>query len=150
MHKYRVSSLFFFPATIRLINGTGQCSGRVEFYLNGQWAPAYNLNWGKNEARVVCREMNCGDPVEFSTSFGRAGHQRGYRVSCTGSEDSVAQCTLREYTKNDDDQTEEAAVICSGKTHQLGIKWLLPGVLKLEGTTRFTVHSLKCIFILQS
>lgn len=116
MYKHSVSSLFFFPATIRLINGTDQCSGRVEFYHNGQWTPAYNLNWGKNEAAVVCREMNCGDPVEFSTLFGQAGYQTGYRVSCSGTESSVTQCTLREYTKNNKDQTEEAAVICSGKT----------------------------------
>lgn len=121
MYKYRGSSLFFFPATIRLINGTDQCSGRVEFYHNHQWTLAYNLNWGKNEATVVCREMNCGDAVDFSASFGQAGHQRGYKVSCSGRENSVSQCTLREYTKNNNDQTEEAAVICSGKTHQLGI-----------------------------
>lgn len=120
MYKYIVSSLFFFPATIRLINGSNQCSGRVEFYHNGQWTPAFNLNWGKNEAVVVCREMNCGDPVEFATSFGQAGYQRGYRVSCSGSENSVTQCTLREYTKTSKDQTEEAAVICSGKTHRRG------------------------------
>lgn len=103
------------------MNGTNQCSGRVEFYYNSQWTPAYNLNWGKNEATVVCREMICGDPVESSTSFGQAGHQRGYTVSCSGRENSVTQCTLREYTKNNNDQTEEAAVTCSGKTHRLGI-----------------------------
>lgn len=69
----------------------------------------------------MCREMICGDPVESSTSFGQAGHQRGYTVSCSGRENSVTQCTLREYTKNNNDQTEEAAVTCSGKTHRLGI-----------------------------
>lgn len=63
----------------------------------------------------MCREMNCGDPVEFSASFGEAGHQRGYRVSCNGRETSVAQCTLREYTKGNNDRTEEAAVKCSGE-----------------------------------
>ncbi|CAG09101.1 unnamed protein product, partial [Tetraodon nigroviridis] len=101
---------------IRLMNGTNQCSGRVEFYHNNQWAPAYNLNWGTKEARVVCREMNCGDPVESSSSFGQAGHQRGYRVNCIGTEDFVTQCTLREYTKSNNDPAEEAAVICSAPT----------------------------------
>lgn len=69
----------------------------------------------------MCREMNCGDAVDFSASFGQAGYQRGYKVSCSGRENSVSQCTLREYTKNNNDQTEEVAVICSGKTRQLGI-----------------------------
>lgn len=64
----------------------------------------------------MCREMNCGDPVELSASFGQGGHQRGYRVSCSGRETSVSLCALREYTKNNNDHTEEAAVKCSGKT----------------------------------
>lgn len=85
----------------------------------------YNLKWGKNEAAVVCKEMNCGDPVEFSTSFGQAGYQRGYRISCSGRESSVTQCMLREYTKTINDQAEEAAVICSGKTNRLDINKLL-------------------------
>ncbi|XP_056872005.1 scavenger receptor cysteine-rich type 1 protein M130-like [Takifugu flavidus] len=107
-------------ASIRLINGTNQCSGRVEFYYNGQWSPAFNLNWGKNEATVVCREMSCGDPVESSVSFGDAGHQRGYRVSCNGRENSVSNCMLTEYTKSNNDRTEEAAVKCSGNVKLAG------------------------------
>lgn len=98
------------------MNGTDQCSGRVEFHHGGHWAPAYNVNWGMNEATVVCREMNCGDPVKVSGSFGRGVELRGYKISCSGRESSLAQCTLREYVRTSDDQIEEAAVECSGKT----------------------------------
>ncbi|XP_042247333.1 scavenger receptor cysteine-rich type 1 protein M130-like [Thunnus maccoyii] len=101
-------------ATIRLINGTDQCSGRVEFYHGGQWATAYNVNWGMNEATVVCREMNCGDPVKVSGSFGQSGEMRGYKISCGGRESSLTQCTLREYVRTSHDTIEEASVVCSG------------------------------------
>ncbi|XP_070705976.1 scavenger receptor cysteine-rich type 1 protein M130-like [Pempheris klunzingeri] len=101
-------------ATIRLINGTDQCSGRVEFYHNGHWSPAYNANWGKNEATVVCRETNCGDPIESSGSFGEGSELRGYKVSCNGIESSLTQCILREYVRTSQDRIEEAAVQCSG------------------------------------
>lgn len=101
-------------ATIRLINGSDQCSGRVEFHHGGQWSSAYNYNWGMNEATVVCREMNCGDPVRFSGSYGQGGISRGFKISCSGRESSLTQCTLREYVKTGHDRIEEASVQCSG------------------------------------
>lgn len=67
-----------------------------------------------NEATVVCREMNCGDPVETTGSFGRGGDQRGYKISCSGRESSLTQCTLREYVVTSHSHIEEAAVVCSG------------------------------------
>ncbi|XP_038582841.1 scavenger receptor cysteine-rich type 1 protein M130-like [Micropterus salmoides] len=107
-------------ATIRLINGTDQCSGRVEFHHGGHWSPAYNINWGMNEARVVCREMNCGDPVKVSGSFGEGSELRGYKVSCRGDENSLSLCTLREYTRSSNNRVEEAAVECSGNVKLSG------------------------------
>lgn len=75
-----------------------------------------------NEARVVCREMNCGDPVKVSGSFGEGSELRGYKVSCRGDENSLSLCTLREYTRSSNNRVEEAAVECSGKTHLLCIR----------------------------
>ncbi len=88
----------------------------MEFYHGGQWATAYNVNWGVNEATVVCREMDCGDPVKFSGSYGQSGDLRGFKINCGGHEGSLTQCTLREYVRSSRDNIEEAAVECSGKT----------------------------------
>nr|XP_057912674.1 deleted in malignant brain tumors 1 protein-like [Doryrhamphus excisus]XP_057912675.1 deleted in malignant brain tumors 1 protein-like [Doryrhamphus excisus] len=108
-------------ATIRLINGTDQCSGRVEvFHNDGRWSSVFNVNWGMNEAAVVCREMNCGDPVKTSGSFGRSGDLRGYKVSCGGKENSLTQCTLRDYDRSSHDLIEEASVTCSGNVRLAG------------------------------
>ncbi|XP_019947587.2 scavenger receptor cysteine-rich type 1 protein M130-like isoform X1 [Paralichthys olivaceus] len=106
--------------TIRLINGTDQCSGRVEVHYGGHWSPAYNLNWGMNEATVVCREMNCGDPVRVTGSFGQGSDMRGYKISCGGRESSIVQCSLREYVRTSFDTIEEAAVECSGNVKLSG------------------------------
>ncbi|XP_054872022.1 deleted in malignant brain tumors 1 protein-like [Amphiprion ocellaris] len=99
-------------ATIRLINGTDECSGRVELHHGGHWASASSVNWGMNEATVVCREMNCGDPVKVLGSYGAGGEQRGYQVSCSGREMSLTLCSLREYPSGS--RIQEAAVQCSG------------------------------------
>lgn len=94
----------------------------------------------------MCREMSCGDPVESSVSFGDAGHQRGYRVSCSGRENSVSQCTLREYTKSNNDRTQEAAVKCSGKTPSTECKLAVketcaPKGLKIQDTPKVIVYN---------
>ncbi|KAK2856304.1 hypothetical protein Q5P01_005039 [Channa striata] len=101
-------------ANIRMINGTDQCSGRLEVYHDGHWSPAFKGNWQKSVATVVCREMNCGDALEAKASFGQSGDMRGYRVTCRGTETSITQCTLRLYIRNRNDPIEEATVECSG------------------------------------
>ncbi|XP_029984067.1 scavenger receptor cysteine-rich type 1 protein M130-like [Sphaeramia orbicularis] len=110
-----LDSLFFaVSASIRLVNGTDRCSGRVEVYHDDQWLPALNFNWGMNEATVLCKEMNCGDPVQFSGSSSQVGDLRGYKVSCTGTESSLTQCTLTEYVRTSSDHMNDASVVCSG------------------------------------
>ncbi|XP_067337962.1 deleted in malignant brain tumors 1 protein-like isoform X2 [Channa argus] len=101
-------------ATLRLINGTDQCSGRLEVYHNEHWLPAYKVNWEMTEATVVCREMNCGDPVTVTSSFGQSGDLRGYSIKCSGTENSIAQCTLKEHVRSRNDNIEDATVVCSG------------------------------------
>uniref|UniRef100_A0A3B5QL63 Soluble scavenger receptor cysteine-rich domain-containing protein SSC5D n=1 Tax=Xiphophorus maculatus TaxID=8083 RepID=A0A3B5QL63_XIPMA len=101
-------------ANLRLINGTDTCSGRVEIYNGGHWSSVYNVNFGMNEAAVVCRDMNCGDAVKATGSFGQSVDLRGLKMSCSGTERSVTQCTLREYTRNRSDRIQEASVQCSG------------------------------------
>lgn len=103
--------------TIRLLNGTDHCSGRVEIFQGGHWAPVYSTNWGLNEALVVCKEMQCGEPVVASTSpyFGLASQGTGYTAICSGRESSISQCSLRGYTKTSRDHAVEATVVCSGE-----------------------------------
>lgn len=110
------------------MNGSNQCSGRVEFHYGGRWAAAYNVNWGRNEAAVVCREMNCGDPVKFSGSFGRGG-LGGYKVTCVGGERSLSQCTVGQYPSNN--RIEDAGVECSGKT---SLSFIVQSILNYNST----------------
>lgn len=101
-------------ANLRLTNGSDSCSGRVEVYHNGVWAPAVYVNFGVNEGSVICREMNCGDAVSVSASASQSELLGGYKVSCNGRETSVTQCTLREYTRTGSGHLGQASVVCSG------------------------------------
>lgn len=75
----------------------------------------YNVNFGMNEAAVVCREMNCGDPVRVSTAFGQSEDLQGFKISCGGREGSLTQCSLRDYTRSRNDRIQEVSIECSGK-----------------------------------
>ena len=104
-----------FSANIRLINGTNQCSGRLEVYQGVHWLPVYKVDFGMNEVAVVCREMNCGDPVKVTGSFGNSGELRGIKVRCSGGENSVTRCTLTDYVKTSTDRIQDASIECSGR-----------------------------------
>ncbi|KAM4522290.1 scavenger receptor cysteine-rich domain-containing protein DMBT1-like [Odontesthes bonariensis] len=101
-------------ANIRLINGTNQCSGRVEVYHGVHWLPVYKVDFGMNEVAVVCREMNCGDPVKVTGSFGNSGELRGLKVRCSSGGSSLTQCTLTDYVRTRNDRIQDASIECSG------------------------------------
>ena len=47
---------------IRLVGGTSELEGRVEFCNNNVWGTVCDDAWGVNDATVVCRQLG------FSTS----------------------------------------------------------------------------------
>ncbi|XP_077443685.1 scavenger receptor cysteine-rich type 1 protein M130-like isoform X2 [Stigmatopora argus] len=106
-------------ANIRLINGTDQCSGRVEVYRQGRWSSVFDVQWTLRQAAVVCREMDCGDPVRASGSFGSGSDVHGYAVDCNGRETSLTRCSFRDEARGGH-HAREASVQCSGNLRLAG------------------------------
>lgn len=48
------------PANLRLMNGADERSGRVEIYHKGEWGTVCDNNFGKEEARVICKALGYG------------------------------------------------------------------------------------------
>ncbi|XP_048011955.1 scavenger receptor cysteine-rich type 1 protein M130-like isoform X2 [Megalobrama amblycephala] len=102
---------------VRLVGGHSRCAGRVEVHHRGQWGTVCDLGWDMADAAVVCRELDCGEPVDAlgGAHFGPgSGSIWTNRSLCTGSESTLKNCGSVIWGLYDCDHTKDAGVICSG------------------------------------
>uniref|UniRef100_A0A4W6BNI6 Soluble scavenger receptor cysteine-rich domain-containing protein SSC5D n=1 Tax=Lates calcarifer TaxID=8187 RepID=A0A4W6BNI6_LATCA len=102
---------------VRLVGST-RCSGRVEIYHDYTWGTVCDNGWDLNDAKVVCRELDCGVALSapHSAHFGEGtGHIWLNEVDCSGSERSLSECQHRGFGTHNCGHGEDAGVVCSGE-----------------------------------
>ena len=101
--------------SIRLVGGQSSKEGRVEVFNGHNWGTVCDDYWNTDNARVVCRHLGFGEPVEASTR--RFGQGTGIialaNVDCRGVENSLFDCHGgSSWNKNNCQHSEDVGVVC--------------------------------------
>lgn len=104
------------PLQLRVKDGPGPCSGRVEVLYNATWYGICDSDWSLLEAQVVCKQLGCG-PARSAPIGGQFSPEHGHALleglSCRGSESLLLECQHRNMGPGQCKHGFAAGVVCT-------------------------------------
>ncbi|KAL0150670.1 hypothetical protein M9458_054028, partial [Cirrhinus mrigala] len=100
---------------VRLVGGS-RCSGRVEVPHDQTWGSVCDAAFDQQDAEVVCRELDCGAPVQV---LGAAAFDKGdtqmwtQEIQCRGNESFMSLCP-KSSLKHNCTYGNDIGLLCSG------------------------------------
>ncbi|AWP12713.1 putative scavenger receptor cysteine-rich type 1 protein M130-like isoform 2 [Scophthalmus maximus] len=103
--------------SVRLVNGTNRCSGRLEVKSDKSWSSVCEGEFDQQVAEVVCRELDCGAPsVLQGALYGEVEAPVGSReFQCRGSESHLLDCKWSDSAISTCSSDKAVGVTCSGR-----------------------------------
>ena len=105
---------------VRLRGGNLPNEGRIEICFGNLWGTVCDDQWGRPEARVVCRQLGYAD-TDDSIPFQSAFYGHGFTpihlddLDCYGNETGLAQCPHIGIGRHNCANDEDAGVLCIGE-----------------------------------
>nr|XP_024002861.1 scavenger receptor cysteine-rich type 1 protein M130 [Salvelinus alpinus] len=88
--------------SVRLVDGAGLCSGRVEVKSNQSWASVCEADFDRQDAEGVCGELGCGAPAALQGGLygGGDGQTWDKEFKCKGKESLLLDCDTSDRKHN--------------------------------------------------
>ncbi|KAL7377207.1 hypothetical protein ABVT39_023858 [Epinephelus coioides] len=101
--------------SVRLVNGTSLCSGRLEVKSNQRWSSVCEADFDQQDAEVVCRELGCGAPsVLQGALYGEAEAPMWTKeFQCGGHESALLDCRSSGSDRNTCSPGKAVGLTCS-------------------------------------
>ncbi|XP_064872459.1 deleted in malignant brain tumors 1 protein-like [Oncorhynchus nerka] len=101
--------------SVRLVDGAGLCSGRVEVKSNQSWASVCEADFDRQDAEVVCRDVGCGAPAALQGGLYGEGEGQTWdkEFQCKGNESLLLDCDTSDREKNTCLPGNAVGVTCS-------------------------------------
>ncbi|XP_062334015.1 scavenger receptor cysteine-rich type 1 protein M130-like [Osmerus eperlanus] len=104
------------PESVRLVEGAGLCSGRVEVRYDQSWVSVCEADFDRLDAEVVCRQLGCGAPSALQEAL--YGEGKGplwdKEFQCGGKESRLLACDTSDSARNTCSPGNAVGLTCSG------------------------------------
>ena len=140
---------FISPDSVRLVNGTSLCSGRLEVKTNQSnqsnqsWSSVCEADFDQQDAEVVCRQLGCGAPsVLQGVIYGEVEDPMWTKeFQCGGNESALLDCRSSDSERNTCSPGKAVGLTCSGRRGAAALIWFISVLMKL---TLFFYWRLSC------
>ncbi|XP_075940206.1 CD5 antigen-like [Anarhichas minor] len=123
--------------SVRLVNGTSLCSGRLEVKSNQSnqwWSSVCEDVFGQQDAEVVCRELGCGAPsVLQGALYGEVEASMWTKeFQCGGHESALLDCRSSGSDRNTCSPNKTVGLTCSEPVRLVGGDSRCAGTVELK------------------
>uniref|UniRef100_A0A668U0G0 SRCR domain-containing protein n=1 Tax=Oreochromis aureus TaxID=47969 RepID=A0A668U0G0_OREAU len=130
--------------SVRLLNGSSLCSGRLEVKSNQSWSSVCEADFDQQDAEVVCRELGCGPPsVLQGALYGEVeAPVWSKEFQCGGHESALLDCRSSGSARNSCSPGKAVGLTCSEPVRLVGGAHRCAGAMELKrGEWRAVSHS---------
>ncbi|XP_053177482.1 scavenger receptor cysteine-rich type 1 protein M130-like [Scomber japonicus] len=120
--------------SVRLVNGTSLCSGRLEVKSEQSWSSVCEADFDQQDAEVVCRELGCGTPsVLQGALYGEVEAPMWTKeFQCGGNESALLDCRRSDSARRTCSPGKAVGLTCSEPVRLVGGASRCAGTLEVK------------------